>query len=846
MTPFETKEDLVAILSALWDRILRTPSIVDSVSTTRIVARFRFSDYQTDLYVDTKSDRPSYYWDPERDVDWDVEMILSSETSHKFWMEDLNVPLAIASRKIIAKGSIQKALKLLPALKPAFALYPQVLREMGRGDLLSGREAVARRRRFSVFGNRRGRDYDLTCVPEFPMAFATDGTRPREETGTREVKTASDIDLLRTMHRIRCFEEHLSAAFREGDLPTEAIHLSIGQEAVAVGVCMGLRDTDALNTTHRGHGHILAKGADMHRMMAEIYGRSDGQCGGKGGSMHVTDRERGILGANGIVGAGYLLAMGAGLAIKREERDDISVVIAGDGSVNQGMFHEAANMIALFRLPVLIVVENNLYGEFTPIARHSAVTEIHARAKAYDIASQRLDGNDVKLVTETMRDITSEMRRDGLPRLVELMTYRRHGHMEGDPERYRSQEEKDGFAGGDPIARLESEMIGSGGLSDAALEEMREEVRQEVRGAVEFALESPAPGASVLTTDVYTPEDRSLFAGRFEDAAAQDSWRDASVAQAVNEAIAEEMAADEKVFLWGEDVTLGGYFNVTEGLVERFGDDRIIDTPISENAIIGGAVGAAMTGARPIAEILFGDFLTCCMDPIVNQAAKLRYMTGGQVSIPLTIRTPVGSGIGMAAQHTQSMERFFYGVPGLIVVAPSDPYTAKGLLKSAIRSNNPVLFFEHKLLYASPGKLPDGEYTLPLGRARVVREGRDVTIVTHLLGVSVALDVARALDASGICAEVIDLATIYPMDTATVLESVKKTGRLVTIEEGTATGGVGAEVIARTTTAGFDLLKSRPLRFSAPECPVPYAKGLETAMLPDPERIAERIANAVR
>ncbi len=301
------------------------------------------------------------------------------------------------------------------------------------------------------------------------------------------------------------------------------------------------------------------------------------------------------------------------------------------------------------------------------------------------------------------------------------------------------------------------------------------------------------------------------------------------------------MERDGRVFIWGEDVTLGGYFNVTEGLVDRFGNDRVIDTPISENGIIGGAVGAAITGLVPVPEILFSDFLTCAMDPILNQAAKIRYMTGGQVSVPLTIRTPVGGGIGMAAQHSQSMERFFFGIPGLITVAPSDPYTAKGILKAAIRSQNPVIVFEHKLLYPQTGVVPDGDYTLPLGKARIVRRGDDVTIVTHLLGVGVSLEAAKLLDQAGIQAEIVDLVTLYPLDMKTVLDSLQKTGTLVCIEEGSATGGIGSEVIARTARAGLGLLKRAPVLIAAPECPIAYAKGLETAMIPSPEFVADEI-----
>jgi len=841
MAVYKDREEFEAILSRLWDRILESPEIVESIGGVKIIARFRYTDYPSMLYIDNTGEAPRYYWNPAEEVTPDVDMILSSETSHKFWMEDLNVPMAIAGRKIIPKGSVQKALKLMPALKPAFAIYPDVLKEFGRDDMLKKRVNAKVKKKASLFDrfNFRGnKEVRPEVLPLFPLMFGADTARSpvlRREEPSR----ATDGDLLKTMCVIRTFEEHLAGAFREGQLPTESIHLSIGQEAVAAGVCMNLRESDYLNTTHRGHGHIIAKGADLNRMMAELYGKAEGLCAGKGGSMHVTEGLRGIIGANGIVGAGYLLAMGAGMTIKHEKRDDISVVIAGDGSVNQGMFHEAMNMIAVFNLPVLVVVENNLYGEFTSLEDHSAVTELFRRAQAYGIESVRFDGNNAREVYEKVGGIIEAMRRDGRPRVVELMTYRWHGHMEGDQELYRDESEKERYREQDPITRLAGELTEEHNASETEIAAVQKAALDAVNEAVAFALRSEEPKLSALFEDVYTPEDATFFTG--DIALPETGEKDASVAQAINEAIAEEMERDEGVFLWGEDVTLGGYFNVTEGLIDRFGKERIIDTPISEYGIVGGAVGAAMTGMRPVAEILFGDFLTCCMDPIVNQAAKLRYMTGGQVSIPLTIRSPLGSGIGMAAQHSQSMEKFFFGVPGLMVVAPSDAYTAKGLLKSAIRVNNPVLFFEHKLIYAETGKIPAGEYTLPLGKALVRRQGEDVTIVTHLLGVGVALEAAELLEKEGISVEVVDLCTLYPMDSETLLQSIKKTGRLGTVEEGSCTGGIGAEVISRAVTAGFGVLKTAPVRIAAPECPIPYAKNLETAMLPDPEVIAKVI-----
>ena len=838
MAVYKDKQELQAILSRLWERIFNTAAIVDKLSDLSLVVEFRFTDIQTRMFILVGGGRKEVLWDPEKPPKADVEMILAADTGHAFWMEDLNVPLALASRKIVAKGSVQKALKLLPALKPAFAIYPEVLAQMGRNDLLARKKAAGPKKRWLNLAGFTGRKRIAgESLPLFPLNPAEPRRVVRPSTARQGAVTP--LDLYRTMVTIRAFEQHLSDGFRNGEIPSEAIHLSIGQEAVAAGVCLNLRHSDYINTTHRGHGHIIAKGADLGKMMAELYGKAEGLCEGKGGSMHVTDGSLGILGANGIVGAGFLLALGAAQTIRYQKRDDISVVFAGDGAVNQGMFHEALNMAGVFGLPLLVVIENNLYGEFTSIERHSAETDIRKRMAAYNIESEQLDGNDAATVFNRVAEIIQAMRRDGKPRGVELKTYRWHGHMEGEPELYRSSEEKQTYMQQDPIVRLEKELVVQGIYTAQDLAAIRDAVKRRVLEAADFAQKAPEPEMATLTSRIYSPDPASLFQGQIGPTPPGPTM---SYSQAINQGLEEEMQRDESVFLWGEDVRLGGYFSVTEGLVAKMGERKIIDTPISENAIVGGAVGAAMTGLRPVCEILFGDFLTCCMDPILNQAAKLRYMTGGQVSIPLTIRTPVGSGIGMAAQHSQSMERFFFGIPGLIVVAPSDPYTAKGLIKSAIRSDNPVLFFEHKLLYAATGPVPEAEYTLPLGKARVVRQGRDLTLVTHLIGVSAALEAAEMLAAQGIDMEIIDLVTLYPLDNDTLLDSVARTRGLVTLEEGTATGGIGAEVISRVCLAGFQMLKRPPLRLAASECPIPYTKNLENAMMPDPRRIATAIA----
>ncbi|MGD8524013.1 MAG: thiamine pyrophosphate-dependent enzyme, partial [Desulfobacterales bacterium] len=614
MSAFKSKDELVQVLSALWEEIFNTPAITEKISAEKLIVKFRFTDFGTNLYIDNKGDAPKYYWDPPHDVAFDVEMIQTSETSHQFWLQKLNVPVAIATRKVVAKGSVQKALKLIPALKPAFALYPEILKRKGKADLLQETPTKKRKRRFKIFARRRPGRYDLDTLPLFPMQYTDDTAKVGAKERSTIDKTVSGLDLLKTMLTIRRFEQHLSETFQQGELPTEAIHLSIGQEAVAAGVCMNLRDSDYLNTTHRGHGHIIAKGADINKMMAELYGKASGLCKGKGGSMHVTDGSIGILGANGIVGAGYLLALGAGFTIKYYEKsDNISVVIAGDGSVNQGMFHEAMNMISVLQLPVLIVVENNRYGEFTAIEHHSAVTEIHKRAAGYAIESVRLDGNDARTVFSEVDRIIAAMRSDGKPRLIELMTYRWHGHMEGEPELYRTEAEKVRYKKEDPVVRLQNELVREGLVEEIDISDIKHAVESDIEAAVTYANQAGLPDISELVTDVYCPDDAQLYTGSFD---AGSAVTEMSVSEAINRALIQEMERDDRVFLWGEDISLGGYFNVTNGLLDKFGPERIIDTPISENGFIGGAVGAAMTGMRPVSEVLFADFLTCCMDPI--------------------------------------------------------------------------------------------------------------------------------------------------------------------------------------------------------------------------------------
>ena len=854
---FGDKEQLYEVLDAMFTRATAQEAIAKAFLAGNFVLCFRYKDPEGQITIDLRKAPITWEFD-ESELKPDLTMIQSANTAHQFWLGRLNVPRAIATRKVVSRGPVAKALKLLPAVKPVFPIYAEVLKDLGHDHLLpvarNDGKALSWRDRLSqslsrfggvlpagwkelLFRGQEGpSDIDYAALNHhlIPLVdeLKEDVLEYRDQDLPKDEK-ALKVSMLERMFLIRNFEQILSEANARGDIPTEAIHLSIGQEAVAVGVCFALRSDDYIATTHRGHGHMLAKGADLDGMMMEIMAKADGLCGGKGGSMHVTEAAVGAIGANGIVGSSPLIAAGAAHSAVRRGTDQVAVAFMGDGATNQGMFHEALNFASVFDLPAVFVIENNLYGEFTPIERHCNVEHLAERAAAYGIPGETVDGNDVWAVYEAAKRALERARCGQGPTLLECLTYRWHGHMEGDVVPYRTKKEIDGWKKKCPIKRWTDVLADVKALTKANAKKMGEVARHDVESAFDRALSASEPSPDTLATDVFAPDPSSLYA----PSPVINTDREISCSQALLEALAEEMERDERVYLLGEDVATGGYMAVTVGLVEQFGTDRIVDTPISEYAIVGSAVGAAMTGMRPVAEILFSDFITTCMDPLVNNAAKLRYMSGGQYKMPLVMRTPGGAGLGMAAQHSQSLEALLTGVPGLIIAAPATPYDAKGMLKAAIRSNNPVLFFENKLLYTVTGPVPQQDYVVPLGRADVKRLGTDVTIVSIGAVLGRVLDAAQSLLAQGIEAEVVDVRTLVPLDLATVVRSVVKTGRLVTVEEGALCHGFGSEIVARVTEVAGRALRSNPKRVAAIDVPIPYNTALENMVVPDADKI---------
>jgi 2-oxoisovalerate dehydrogenase E1 component len=633
-------------------------------------------------------------------------------------------------------------------------------------------------------------------------------------------------ELYRRMRRIRRFEERASVLYRDSQIPG-FLHLSIGQEASAVGACWPLDDRDVITSTHRGHGHCIAKGLDVTAMFAELMGRETGTNRGRGGSMHIADPRLGIFGANGIVAAGLPIAVGAATAARLRASGGVVVAFFGDGAVGQGMFHEAVNLASVWDLPVIFLCENNHYAEFSPEADQHRAT-LADRARGYGIGYAHVDGNDVRAVAAVVTRLVADLRAGGRPVLLEAETYRWHGHYEGDPESYRDVAEVEDWKTRDPLVVLARSM------APGQVAAIDQEVEEEIEKAVAEALAAPEPDPATLFDYVASP--RTPVAEPPEPTGEIFRTMDA-----VREALDHELAADPDVLIAGIDVGAGGnVFGLTRGLAERY-PGRVRDTPISENAIVGTAVGAAMAGMRPVVEVMYLDFIGVCLDQIMNQAAKLRYMTGGAASLPLVIRTQFGAGRSSGSQHSQSLEALLAHIPGLTVVMPSTPADTYGLLRAAIRDPNPVVFIEHRLMYGRKGPRPEPGTLVPLGKAAVRRAGTDVTLVSWSRMATHALAAAEQLADEGISVEVIDLRTIVPLDYETVLTSLAKTNRLVIAHEAVTPFGVGAELAAVAAREGFWTLDAPVIRVGAAATPAPYAPSLERVWLPDVERIAAAV-----
>ena len=645
--------------------------------------------------------------------------------------------------------------------------------------------------------------------------------------GVKSIAKATKLQLYERMVLIRRFELRVQRLYREGKIPG-FIHLCVGEEATSVGVCAQLRQEDVITSTHRGHGHALAKGLAPQRVLAELAGRSTGCNGGRGGSMHLYDAQAGLLGTNGLVAAGIPASVGAALAERVRGSRGMAVAFFGDGAVSHGAFHESINLAAALAAPVVFVCENNLYATSTPLKTATLNTRIASRAAAYGIPGETVDGNDVLAVYRIMQK-AAERARDGKgPTLIEARTYRTVGHHEGEPlaGTYRTQQEIDQWKRKCPIQRLRRHLIRSGAAGKDELEALDARIESQIDEAETFAMDSPPAAVATVNDSVW---------GRMievpESQPSQPDRRRQGWLEATRDAIATEMRRDPHLIYFGEGIgERGGSFAHTKGLWDEFGGDRMIDTPICELAFTGAAFGAAARGCRAVSDLMFSDFMFEAASQIIHQAAKLRYMSNGQFSVPLLIRAPMGMIKSAGPHHSGAYYPMWAHCPGLIVAVPSNAADAKGLFTTALRTDDPVVIMEPKVLLASEHAVPTGEWTVPFGQAAVVRPGGDLTVVTCGSLLHRCLEAAGELESQGIDCEVIDLRTIVPLDVDTLISSLAKTHHLLVVDEAFSMCGLGGEIAAVVMEHGFDLLDAPVGRIHTEPVAHPFSPTLEESI----------------
>jgi 2-oxoisovalerate dehydrogenase E1 component len=745
----------------------------------------------------------------------------------------------------------------------------------------------------------------FTITPPEVRGFQYRGDLAYELRG-HTIDAAGAIDLLDDMLAIRELEEMIVRLRSGGYEPLQGFayrgptHVSIGQEGTAVGASSVLGVSDRITSSHRGHGDAIAKGfsalrqmddkglrarvpwskardhdgllADaleehVYRTIAELFGKEEGYCAGRGGGMHIGDFSTGHLGANAIVGGSVPIATGAAMAQRYLGTADVVVCFAGDGAYANGVVLESLNWASqvqwrnflagdkAYGLPIVYVIQNNHYG-MTHRTDDEVMGVTHLAQRGAGFASDGMhaevvNGMDVLAVRDAVKRATELCRAGEGPVLIEASTYRYYGHSLSDPRNeYRTKDEEEAWRAVDPIETLGRQLIKAGILDADALGVVREAAAERNARAAKRAAAGTDPAAADVLKFLYSGTStesvpRAYAHPTLYDAAPEPKVTAAGMLQrdALREAMVEEMERDSRVIFYGEDVAeYGGAFKASKGLLERFGRERVFNTPISEAAIIGTGVGAAMAGLRPVVELMYMDFALMASDQIANQAGKWHFMSGGQTTVPMVIRASVGAGKGYGGQHSQSLESLFTHLPGLIVAYPSSAADAKGMLKSAIRADDPVLFCESQGLYAARGPVPDGEHLVPLGRSAQVREGGDATIVAWGPAVPDALKAAERLAGEGVACDVIDLRTLVPLDMEPVLASVHKTGRCVVAAQAILSGSYVNEIVARVVAEAFDDLDAPVARIGAANGISPQAEGLEAAFLPH----ADDIAAAVR
>ena len=647
-------------------------------------------------------------------------------------------------------------------------------------------------------------------------------------------------DMYRLMVLARRLDDRMWALNRQGRVPF--VVSSSGHEAAQVGAALALdHEVDWSVPYYRDVAFMVAMGMTPEELFLGLFAKEgDPSSGGRQMPNHWSLPRRRVFSHSSVIGTQFPHAAGIAFELQRTGKPGVVLVTGGEGSTSQGDLHEALNFAALRRLPVIFLIQNNQYAISVPAA-DAVAGDLAARARAYGMEAESIDGNRVLGVYSAVSRAAERARAGEGPSFIEARTYRYYAHTSDDDDRlYRTAEEVEEWRRRDPIALLRQYLVESRLLDEAEEEVVEEEASAAVATAVVAAEAAPDPTDALGL--VYARPLRNLQPADSLEAAAGGA--EANLITAINKALHEIMADHPDTVVFGEDVAdpKGGVFKATVGLTDAYGPERCFNTPLAESLIVGTAIGMAAAGARPIAEIQFADFIHPAFNQIVSEAARLHYRSGGGWSCPLVIRVPYGGGIHGALYHSQSIEGFYAHVPGLKVVIPSTPADAKGLLRTAVEDPDPVLFLEPKKLYRlAKGPIPIGPHRVALGRAALRRTGDALTIIAYGTMAHYAVEAADALSAEGLEAEVLDLRTIRPLDWASVEAAVKRTGKVLIVYEDNEFAGFGAEVAAQIGEKAFEWLDAPVRRYAAPDVPnFPFAPSLEAQVMPSVEGIVER------
>lgn len=632
------------------------------------------------------------------------------------------------------------------------------------------------------------------------------------------------LNIYKALVKPRMIEEKMLVLLRQGRI--SKWFSGYGQEGTSVGAALAMLEDEYILPMHRNLGVFTSRGIPLNRLFSQFQGKENGFTKGRDRSFHFGAKDYKIVGMISHLGPQLGIADGIALAHKLKKENRCTLVFTGDGGASEGDFHEALNTAAVWELPVIFAIENNQWGLSTPSGEQFRCKQFIDKGIGYGMEAVQVDGNNILEVYTTVSRLANELRSNPRPILLECVTFRMRGHEEASGTKYYPAGLQEAWSVKDPVTNYENWLTETGLLTETLREEIRAGIKAEIDGGLETAFAEPRPQPDTAR------ELRDLFAPHTSVTAAPagSAVSDKRFIDAISDGLRLAMRKHPQLVLMGQDIAeYGGVFKITDGFVAEFGKDRVRNTPLCESAIVGAALGLSISGMKAMMEMQFADFVTEGFNQIVNNLAKIHWRWGQNADV--VVRMPTGAGVAAGPFHSQSNEAWFFHTPGLKIVYPSNPHDAKGLLLAAFEDPNPVMFFEHKALYRSiSGQVPDDYYTIEIGKAARVAEGTSLSIITYGFGVHWALDVLKKHPE--ISADVIDLRTLAPLDTETVYESVRKTGKALILHEDNLTGGIGGELSALISEHCFEDLDAPVIRVASIDTPVPFAAELEQNYLP--------------